>query len=588
MSAFTEIEAGQAALDEVAGHRKKDVAAFERLAARQAAENPAPEQDGDAATDAATDEARVPPPNGVDDERAIAALAALSLTAYDRVREGEAAKLGVRVATLDAEVKRRRAVDVNENADSGRAFTIEAPEPWEAPVDGASLLTDLAASVSQHVVLPKGAADAVALWVVHAHAHDAAQVSPLLMAGSPMPGCGKTTLLSWLGCVVPKPLPASNITTAALFRAVEKWGPTLLVDEADTFLGASDDLRGIINSGHARANAFVIRTVGEDHEPRAFSTWAPKAIAMIGRMHPTLASRSIAIELRRKGVGESAEPLRPTHHAGLDILRRKAARWAADNHTRLRHAEPVIPAGMANRGADNWLAVLAIADAAGGDWPDRARAAAVALGADRADESHAAVMLADLRTLFDTAKTDRLASVEIIATLTAMEDRPWPEWRDGRPLTARQLAKVLEPFGIRPIVLRDGRSVFKGYTRALFDDAFARYTPPLAVTRLQVNGDAGLRDSGSVTPNQRVTDEETPKRSTGAVCNRVTDPEPGTREVTATGSEGGAEAPRLYLVSRSVGSSAECGPVGGFAAKPTPPPSRPCTAAEYAKARGEL
>lgn len=45
------------------------------------------------------------------------------------------------------------------------------------------------------------------------------------------------------------------------------WKPTMLIDEADTFLCDNDELRGVLNTGHTRATAYVIRTVGEDHEP---------------------------------------------------------------------------------------------------------------------------------------------------------------------------------------------------------------------------------------------------------------------------------------------------------------------------------
>ena len=69
----------------------------------------------------------------------------------------------------------------------------------------------------------------------------------------------------------------------------------MLIDEADSFLRNSDELRGVLNSGHTRDSAFVIRTVGEDHEPRRFSTWGAKAIALIGKLPDTLADRSIEV-----------------------------------------------------------------------------------------------------------------------------------------------------------------------------------------------------------------------------------------------------------------------------------------------------
>ena len=145
--------------------------------------------------------------------------------------------------------------------------------------------------------------------------------------------------------LVPRPLPASNITSAALFRAVEKWCPTVLVDEADTFLRDSDQLRGVLNCGHNRGAAYVIRTVGDDHEPRQFKTWAPKAIALIGKLPETLASRAIPIELRRMAIGETVEPIRADRLDHLKPLARKAARWAADKWRPCAQTEPAIPAG---------------------------------------------------------------------------------------------------------------------------------------------------------------------------------------------------------------------------------------------------
>jgi putative DNA primase/helicase len=52
----------------------------------------------------------------------------------------------------------------------------------------------------------------------------------------------------------------------------------VLIDEADTFLGDNDELRGILNGGHNRISAYVWRSVGEDHEPRKFNVWAPNRL----------------------------------------------------------------------------------------------------------------------------------------------------------------------------------------------------------------------------------------------------------------------------------------------------------------------
>jgi hypothetical protein len=154
------------------------------------------------------------------------------------------------------------------------------------------------------VAVPRCADIAAALWTVHAHALEAAGASPLLTLTSPEKRCGKTTMLLLLARLVPRALLSSNISPASLFRIVERYSPTLLVDEADSFLRDNEELRGILNSGHTRDAAFVVRTVGDEHEPRRFSTWAPKAVALIGRLQSNVVNGLDDSAIRHKG-GES-------------------------------------------------------------------------------------------------------------------------------------------------------------------------------------------------------------------------------------------------------------------------------------------
>src|SRR5690606_6438562 len=143
-----------------------------------------------------------------------------------------------------------------------------------------------------------------------------------------------------------------------------------------------------------------------------------------------------------------------------------------------------------DRAADNWRPLIAIADAAGGDWPERARRAARILSgaADPADDPPAIQLLGDLRALFEARGVDRLASAEIVESLAKMEDRPWPEWKAGRPITVRQLARLLAPFGVRPKQMRDdggsGPKV-RGYLLDDLQDAFSRYLPADPVQPVQ-------------------------------------------------------------------------------------------------------
>jgi putative DNA primase/helicase len=233
-------------------------------------------------------------------------LSALSPVGYGAIRDGFAARLGVPIKFLDDEYKERRKGKSDDEADA-----LPSPDPWAEPVDGAELLDKLSKTAASHLILPTGAAETIALWTLFAHAHDSFHMSPVLGITSPTPECGKTTVLTFLGAVVPRCLPAANITPAAVFRAVEKWSPTLLIDEADTFLRDNNELRGILNSGHNRGCAFVIRTTGDNYEPKRFCTWGPKAVALIGKLPATLASRAIHIALRRKMSSETVTELRP-------------------------------------------------------------------------------------------------------------------------------------------------------------------------------------------------------------------------------------------------------------------------------------
>ena len=333
--------------------------------------------------------------------------------------------MGVRVTTIDAEVKRFRG-ESTEDTRSGVAFDLADPAPWTTPVDGRALLDEMVQTISRYVALPKFSAQAVALWALHAHAHGTAFISPILAITSPVLGCGKTTLLMLLLALTPRSLMASNLTAASLFRAVEKWRPTLLVDEADTYLRENDELRGLLNSGHNKGGAWIIRCVGEDHEPRQFSTWCGKAIALIGKLPDTLASRSIRIEMRRLGPGEDVEQLRADRLGYLEPLRQQAWRWAQDHHEGLRNADPGMPASLRGRVADNWRPLLCIADLAGGEWPERARQTADALESGDSAEGLGILLLGDLRELFDDCETDRLPSEDIVKALTKREDRSWP------------------------------------------------------------------------------------------------------------------------------------------------------------------
>jgi hypothetical protein len=356
-------------------------------------------------------------------------------------------------------------------------------EPWDSPVQGATLLDDIRKALLDHVIITEHEATSVALWILHAHAHDQFAISAILALISPDKRCGKTTLLSILTHLVPTALAASNVSTAVVYRSIEKHRPTLLIDEADTFLNENRELVGILNSGHSRAAALIVRASAENFEPQSFSTWAPKVIAKIGPLPPTLEDRSIIVRLRRKLPTKKVLPLTPSRTAALVTLRRQAARWVADHATEIGECDPQVPSELHDRAADNWRPLHAIADIAGDGWPDQAREAARSMSAGSANADDGSVaLLGDIRMIWSENFTgESIPSAELVRALNALEEAPWGRKRSGRGLDQHTLARFLQPFNVRTCSIwigsTEGRSC-RGYRLEDFEDAFARYLPP--------------------------------------------------------------------------------------------------------------
>jgi hypothetical protein len=322
-------------------------------------------------------------------------------------------------------------------------------------------------------------AAAVALWIVGTHCFDAFRIFPRLTITSAEKGSGKTTLLDVIGALVPKKLMVANAKVASLFRAIEMVRPILLLDEADTFINGDEELRGIINAGH-RKDGTVLRSVGEDYEPRQFSVWCPMAIGGIGKVPSTIEDRSIIIRLRRKRREETVERIEPEHEASLDRLASMVARWARDAGSSLSSARPVIPSAIYNRAADNWRPLLAMADLAGGIWPTRARkiAEGMVIAAVGDDSSTRVMLLGDIRDIFLAKGSERLTSSELVEALVKIEGRPWADFSHGKAMTPNTLARALRPLGLGPVNLKLATgSVAKGYRLDQFTDDFARYLP---------------------------------------------------------------------------------------------------------------
>jgi 5S rRNA maturation endonuclease (ribonuclease M5) len=436
-----------------------------------------------------------PPQTGeVSDEETIARLAGLPLLEYDRICKDEAKKLGCRESTLESLVKAKRLL-MRPTSDGdnlqGTAVKLADVEPWPEAVNGAEILDAIANRFENYAVLPEGAADMLPLWSAHTHVYKLFQISPRLNISAPTQECGKTTLRNCVSLFCARAVRTDNMTTAVMFRLVSGHSPTILADECDKWLFINEELRGLICSGHEKGGA-VMRCEGDSNELRKFGCYAPFVLAAIGALPSQLHSRSICIRLERATREEIKKRSRfDLEHVEYEMeLNRKLARWTTDNRERIRSCDPKLPEHLFNRIADNWRVLFAIAEVAGGDWPQRCADALVKL-TTREDqrESLRVMLLVDIQQVFTG---ERMFSKDLVEQLAELKERPWPEICRGKPITERWLARNLVDFGIHPKLLRIGEgNPARGYELADFGQALSRYLPDTgdsSVTPLQCEG----------------------------------------------------------------------------------------------------
>jgi Protein of unknown function (DUF3631) len=361
---------------------------------------------------------------------------------------------------------------------------VRVPPIPARPPEGASLLAELHAALCRYVILPSPeAADAVTLWIAASHAQPAWEHAPRLAVVSPLKRCGKSRLLDVVAETCWAPLITVNATIAAVVRSIGADPPTLLVDEADTLWGSkkqadnNEDLRGLLNAGHQR-NRPMLRWDVTSRTAERLDTFAMAMLAAIGELPDTIMDRAVVIRMRRRAPGERVEPYRTRRDAPpLNQLRDRLTTWVREHLGELQHAQPAMP--LEDRAADTWEPLVAVADLAGGEWPERARAAATVMTAAEAqqeeDTSASVRLLGDLREVFDQAEA--LYSTTVLERLHKLDEAPWADWY-GHLLNTRDLAKLLRPFGVRAKNVREpGGEPRKGYARADLSEPWARYVP---------------------------------------------------------------------------------------------------------------
>ena len=398
-------------------------------------------------------------------------LAKLDELEYERVYKDKAKELEVSTQFLNKKVEQVKAFQSKEKDN-----IVENIEPFDGNVCGVELANKIESLFDRFVFLPQGGSTAISLWIMGTYVFNSFRIFPNIAITSPERRCGKSSTLDIIEALSYKSLLTSNITPAAIFRLIEKYQPTLLIDEADTFVsGRNDDMIGIINSGHAKNRAVIIRTVGENYESKKFSTWSPKVFASIKSLQATVMDRSIEVKLRRKTIHEIVDRLPVNFKDDCLEIRSKLLKWGLDHQDDIRFAKVSLPRIENDRAMDNWHPLFCIASKLDSEWIDKCIKSYRTLTFNKDEKSHQIQLLEDIAEIFEVTNYDRIFTTELISHLIQMEEKPWVDWLRGKPINANALAKMLAGFEISSTTLRRDYNRKKGYKRSDFEDAFTRY-----------------------------------------------------------------------------------------------------------------
>lgn len=401
---------------------------------------------------------------------------------------------------------------------------VEQLEEWPNEVNGEELANHIRTCINRYCVLPDHCDVALTLWILSSYSMNNFRIYPKLTIYSPQMRCGKTTTLEVLQSLSYRALAASNLTSAVIYRVIQKHQPTLLIDEADTFLEGNHEMRGIINSGHNKSGAAVLRCHGDTNDPVKYSTWTPTVIAKIGEIPSTIADRSILVPLQRKPADISVDKL-PIDLVELNLdIRRKILKWTIDNADHIARQESEIPDVNNNRASDNWLPLITIADLISSEWKALARDAMLNIERMKSVEDDTTLLLRDIRELCEKEKDwiKAIPSRDLAEQLNKLHDSPWPSMRRDQGISGTVLSKMLRPFGL--IASTKRVSLYKtvrAYDRERFDAVCEQYIPRKDVTSSQINTDAlsvYSKDNTSID----VSDSKYFESNSNADCDDVT------------------------------------------------------------------
>lgn len=354
-----------------------------------------------------------------------------------------------------------------------------APNDWRAkPLRGAWAVLLPEGFFLDYLILPDGMPFVLSLWSIATRIFNVFDCFPYLSVTSPTKRCGKTRMAEILELLCARPLMSVNVSEAALFRSIATEQPTVIIDEAEALKNKNSErsqyLLSILQAGF-RKGAFVLRCVGKGYVVEKFPVYCPKAVLAIGNLPDTLRDRSVLIPMRRRMKDEIVARFRSR------IAKEQAAGivsavndWVEEHKERIAKAyERQNLNFLQDREADLWEPLFAVASVAVPDRLGELKQIALRLSGEKekldVDDTQGIRLLADIRTVFDLTKREKITTEQLIFKLQSLPESRWDE------LTPLKLSRLLRPFEISPRQLWIEKSNTRGYACEDFESAFERY-----------------------------------------------------------------------------------------------------------------
>jgi hypothetical protein len=389
--------------------------------------------------------------------------------------------------------------------------------------DAVAMLDSVVAHLRQYLVCDEYQYNILALWILSTWCFQEFPTAAYLNIRSPEPQSGKTRCLellyqladqpSFLAGASPATVTGKLLEDRSAKECETKEGFIFhnppychMLDDCHHTLSSSErqPLLAMLNSGTRAASRYVLGST-------EYCLFSPKAFASNAPLPRSLASRCIPIVLRRKKPSEVAArfhpqaPLSPEVEELVHTLDSLNAAWLAESAA---ETPDDLPANLTARQQDCAEPLLHIADAIGGPWPARARAAIVA-AFQLVEDSESIQLLADIRNSFLLhSDPEHLTTADLLASLVTCENRPWSSWNPTPIKSGRRLGVLLRGFGIRPINLKIERGkVLKGYKFADLQDAWERYRPASPEIQIYAESHQAVDEiaAGSATNNASAT-----------------------------------------------------------------------------------